>query len=209
MRNHTFEKLNFRSKFENHYLTNENNVVETKTHDFNYISISWKWHPEDSKLFNKSIQLLEWMIFTIKFKLKSDPPEGFFDFFMPPSEATRKNLDGKRDEWKRKVSLPVPKFVSEERVTRTRRIAQAKTDEKLAQVKYNKGREKNVIQVLHVGWYNSSKRTVNKLHSYAKKHWLEIKWDYQEMYLNDLRRTQPDKLETIIRYEVKKGKKSK
>jgi hypothetical protein len=59
---------------------------------------------------------------------------------------------------------------------------------------------------LHIWAYHTSKRTVNKLHSYAKKNGLEIKGEYQEMYLNDLRRTKPEKLETIIRYEVKKAK---
>lgn len=201
-----FEKHNFREKYPHHYLANEKEVTTTTLHDFNYISIAWKWHPEKIKWFNKAIQLLEGLIFTIKFRLKGNPPEGFFDFNMPPCETTWKNLDAKPEEWKRNVSLPVPKFITEDRLVHTRRVAQAKSEEKLAQVKYSKGKERHMIQILNVWAYNTSKRPINKLRSYAKKNWLVIKWDLQEVYLNDLRRTKPEKLETIIRFEVKKAK---
>ena len=69
---------------------------------------------------------------------------------MPPCETTWKNLDAKPEERKRVVSLPVPKFITEERLVHTRRVAQAKSEEKLAQVKYSKGKEKHVIHILHV-----------------------------------------------------------
>ncbi len=201
-----FEKFDFKEKYPTHYLTQDNNVVETTTQGFNYISISWVGHPEDGKIFNKAIQLLEGLIFTIKFKLKWNPPDGFFDFSMPPTESSWQNIEGDRKDRKRKVSLPVPDFMTKEKVTNTRRIAQAKSAEKLSQVKYSTSKEKKVIQVLHIWAYQTSKRTINKLHSYCKKNKLEIKSDYQELYLNDMRRTKPEKLETIIRYEVKKIK---
>lgn len=72
---HTFEKKDFIPTYENHYLAKENEVIETDTHDFSYISISGKGHPETSNEFNKAVQLIEGLIFTIKFKLKTDPPE--------------------------------------------------------------------------------------------------------------------------------------
>ena len=69
---------------------------------------------------------------------------------MPPCETTWKNLDAKPEEWKRNVSLPVPKFITEDRLVHTRRVAQAKSEEKLAQVKYSKGKERHMIQILNV-----------------------------------------------------------
>jgi len=69
---------------------------------------------------------------------------------MPPTECVRKNIDAKPEEWKWKVSLPVPKFITKERVTHTRRVAQAKSEEKLSQVTYSTGKEKRVIQILHI-----------------------------------------------------------
>ncbi len=202
-----FEKLNFREIYPEHYAAWEDEITLTTTHDFNYITTLWSWDPEASKEFNKAVQLLEGLMFTLKFKLKSNPPEGFFDFFMPPSECVRKNLEKKRDTRKRKISLPLPPFLWEEKVIHARRVAQAKTDEKLPQVKFATWKARQVIQILHIWAYGSSKATIKKLHTYAKKNWLEIKGDYQELYLNDMRRTKPDKLETIIRMDVKKAKK--
>lgn len=204
-----FEKINFREKYADHYAAVEGEVTATVTHDFNYMTISGEWHPEWSKVFNNAVQLLEWLSFTMKFRLKNDPPQGFFDYNMPPAETVWKNMDKKPELRKRKVSLPIPNYISEDRVVNTWRIAQAKTEEKLPQVKFTKWKKKDTIQILQVWAYGKSKRTVNKLHSYAKKNNLEIKSEYQEIYLNDMRRTKPENLETIIRYDVKKLKTSK
>lgn len=210
MHTHTFEKINFRDKYDQHYLAEEWKVTETTTHDFNYMTVIGKGHPEDSKLFNQTVQLLEWLSFTMKFRLKNDPPQGFFDYNMPAAEVERKNMDNKnRDQRKRKIHLPIPAYIAQDRVINTRRVAQAKTEDKLPQVKFLKWKKRQVIQILHVWAYGSGKKAVNKLHAYAKKNNLEIKWEYRELYLNDMRRTKPDNLETIIRYDVKKWKASK
>lgn len=209
MHNHTFEKIDFREKYAEHYAAVEWEVTETTTHDFNYITISGVGHPELSNEFNKAVQFLEWLSFTMKFRLKNDPPQWFFDYFMPPAEVVWKNLDAKQEERKWKILLPVPNYITDDRVVNTRRVAQAKTEEKMAQVKFISSKPKSVIQIQYTWAYGTSKRTKNKLYSYAKKHNLEIKGDYQELYLNDMRRTKPENLETIIRLEVKKWKAAK
>ncbi len=203
MHDQTFEKYNFREKFPEHYLSNEETVTETTTRAFNYISIKWVGHPEASKAFNKAIQLIEWLIFTIKFRLKGNPPEGFFDFNMPPCEAYRKEIKAKPEARKRTVSVPVPDFITEDRVVHTWRVAQAKSEEKLSQIKFTKWKERKVIQMLNVWGYDTSKKKEKTLRAYAKKNKLIIKGDYQELYLNDMRRTKIDRLETILRFEVK------
>jgi len=209
MHDKTFEKISFKEKYPEHYAAEESKVTETITHDFNYMTIAGTEHPQDSKRFNSAVQLLEWLSFTMKFRLKNDPPQGFFDYNMPPTETVRKNMDKKKEDRKRKIFLPLPSYIEEARVVNTRRVAQAKTDEKLPQMRFQKWKKRKVIQILHIWAYGSGKRKVNKLNAYAKKHNLEIKWDYQEVYLNDMRRTKPDNLETIIRFDVKKAKAAK
>jgi len=74
----------------------------------------------------------------MKFRLKNDPPQGFFDYNMPPTETVRKNMDKKKEDRKRKIFLPLPSYIEEARVVNTRRVAQAKTDEKLPQMRFQK-----------------------------------------------------------------------
>lgn len=69
---------------------------------------------------------------------------------MPPSETTWKNLDAKKEEWKWIASIPVPKFITEDKLVHIRRVAQAKSEEKLPVVKYTKSKSKQVIQILHI-----------------------------------------------------------
>gem|GEM_PF-4361328 len=69
---------------------------------------------------------------------------------MPPCEAYRKELKTKPEDRKWTVSVPVPDFITEERVIHIRRVAQAKSEEKLSQIKFKKGKAKKVIQILNI-----------------------------------------------------------
>ena len=86
----------------------------------------------------------------MKFRLKNDPPQGFFDYNMPPAEVVWKNLDAKQEDRKWKIMLPVPNYITDDRVVNTWRVAQAKTDEKMPHVKFVTSKPKTVIQILYI-----------------------------------------------------------
>lgn len=201
-----FEKINFKEKYPEYYTNETVEVTPVTTYELNYLTIKGVGHPDENKKFHKAIQLLEGLIFAIKFKLKNNPPAGFFDFWMPPSEVLWSNIQGDKKDRDREVMLPVPKFITEEKITMAWRIAQAKSEEKLPHVNFRKGKKKKVIQILHIGPYDEKKKKIEFLKKYASKNKLELKGNYQEVFLNDARRTKPEKLETILRYEVKPTK---
>ncbi|MET0821942.1 MAG: GyrI-like domain-containing protein, partial [Aeromicrobium sp.] len=57
-------------------------------------------------------------------------------------------------------------------------------------------------QVMHIGPYTTEGPTIERLHAFIHDHGLEfdgIRHKHHEIYLNDPRRTRPDRLRTIIR----------
>ena len=59
-------------------------------------------------------------------------------------------------------------------------------------------------QILHVGPYNEEEFSINNLQKFIADNGYNIVGDHEEEYLSDPRRTAPDKLQTIIRYRVRR-----
>jgi hypothetical protein len=60
-------------------------------------------------------------------------------------------------------------------------------------------------QLLHVGPYDTEKPTIERLHAFIGEQGFQLRGKHHEIYLNDPRRTAPEKLKTIIRQPVQRG----
>jgi hypothetical protein len=60
-------------------------------------------------------------------------------------------------------------------------------------------------QVLHVGPYAAEGPVIQDLHAFIADHGCELVGKHHEIYLNDPRRTAPERLRTIIRQPVRQG----
>lgn len=59
------------------------------------------------------------------------------------------------------------------------------------------------VEILHIGSYDSEPASFVKMDKFAEKNGLHRISDYhREIYLNNVNRVKPDKLKTILRYEV-------
>jgi len=54
-------------------------------------------------------------------------------------------------------------------------------------------------QIMHIGPYADGAPIIEKLHKFIGESGKELKGKHHEIYLNDVRRTSPEKLKTIIR----------
>ena len=63
------------------------------------------------------------------------------------------------------------------------------------------------VQCMHLGPYDDEPATVALMHDYMREQGCELditdKRFHHEIYLNDARKTAPDKLKTVIRHPVK------
>jgi len=168
------------------------------------ICISGIWHTDITKEFTDAIQALSWIAFALKFKMKRKNPDGYYDYTMPPAESFRTNIDKPKEERNRKAVLRQPDFIWADDVLKMRRIAHAKSkDTKLPQIDFETLNSQKVIQIGHFGPYTEMNDTIAKIHKFAKEKKLTLVWPHHEIYLNDLRRTKPAELKTIVRYVVK------
>lgn len=55
---------------------------------------------------------------------------------------------------------------------------------------------------MHVGPYSEEGPTVKKIHSYIKENGFEFVGRHHEIYLSDPRRSNPEKMKTIIRQPI-------
>jgi hypothetical protein len=58
------------------------------------------------------------------------------------------------------------------------------------------------VQILHVGPYAEEAATITRLHRFIREKGYHLGGKHHEIYLNDPRRTAPEKIKTILRQPI-------
>lgn len=75
----------------------------------------------------------------------------------------------------------------------------------LENVKFGKISEGLYVQMLHVGPYENEPASFQKMEDFAKEEGLiRVSKVHREIYLSDVRKVAPEKLKTVLRFQVKK-----
>ncbi|WP_283587037.1 GyrI-like domain-containing protein [Limosilactobacillus viscerum] len=182
----------------------------------NYLAVRGHGDPNaaDSE-YQQSIPLLYAVAYTIKMSKKGDHQiPGYFDFVVPPLEGYwwQEGVKGIDYDHKEKFSfismIRMPDFVDQATFEWAVKEASVKKRLDLAKVEFLSQHEGLCVQALHVGPYDDEPATVKKLHELMADKGLQLDINdhrhHHEIYLSDPRRSQPEKLRTIIRIPVKK-----
>ncbi|MGO4495303.1 GyrI-like domain-containing protein [Paenibacillus sp. 2RAB27] len=116
----------------------------------------------------------------------------------------RTALEVPREEWHWKLLIRMPTYVAGEVVEEARTAAMVKKKELklIANVGYESLNEGTCVQMLHVGPYATEPETLSQMYPYIEQNQLRICGLHHEIYLSDLRKIEPDKMKTILRYPV-------
>jgi hypothetical protein len=118
--------------------------------------------------------------------------------------ASQWMLDQSKRSWRWKVLIRVPDFVKERcLVLAAQLLAEKGRGRGVAAVKLERIAEGKCVQMLHVGPYADEGRTMDAMLAFAKEQGLRFTGRHHEIYLNDPRRTRPERLKTILRHPVK------
>ena len=110
-----------------------------------------------------------------------------------------------REEWRWKLLIRQPDFVTEEIVEKAREeIMKKKKLEMVNEVKFEKMREGKCVQILHIGPYSTEPESLEKMYELMKEKGLVYNGFHHEIYLSDPRKVPEEKLKTILRQPVKK-----
>lgn len=180
---------------------------------FNFFTIQGNGNPNDP-FFGEYISVLYSLSYGVKMSPRSGKgPEGYFEYSVYPLEGVwdldengRKNYNGTVDKNSLVFTLMIrqPDFVTEpfaaEIIARTKI---KKPHPLLEIVKFGSIEEGSCIQMLHTGHYDSEPESFKKMEQFAFEKGFERKsMVHREIYLSDARKTAPDKLRTILRFQV-------
>jgi len=111
---------------------------------------------------------------------------------------------GEEDSWEWTMMIVQPEWISEEMFIRAKALADKKKAPRAgSRVRFEAFEEGECIQYLHIGSYDSEAPAIAELHDvFLPSKGLQLRGRHHEIYLSDARKTDADRLRTIIRQPV-------
>lgn len=112
---------------------------------------------------------------------------------------------GQKKDWLWTLMIWLPdEITQDEFAEQIANIKAKKPNPELAKLRLESLEEGPVVQIMHVGPYADEQPNVDKMHAFAKEQGYEQCGKHHEIYLGDPRRTDPNKLRTIVRHPIQK-----
>lgn len=170
-----------------------------------YLMIDGQGDPNTSHDFAEAINALYGLSYTLKFMIKKGPDA--IDYGVMPLEAVwwaddmNDFLRANKAEWKWTAMIRQPSFITAKLLSAAKAdlVRKKKDLPSLSRVRLEDLNEGMCAQILHTGPYGDEAPTIAKLHAFIKEQGKVPRGKHREIYLNDMRRTAPAKLRTIIR----------
>ena len=180
----------------------------------NFLAVRGQGDPnEEHGAYKQALEQLYAVASTIKMN-KRNPPEGYFDYVVPPLEGLWwqegvHGVDYTRKADFRWISLiRLPEFVTKPVFDRAVREATEKKQRDFSRVEFFSWDEGLCVQCMHIGPYDDEPATVAAMEEYARVQGYEPDFSqgrfHHEIYLSDVRRCQSEKLKTVIRQPIKR-----
>lgn len=193
--------------------TKEVSVVDVP--EMNYLMIDGEGDPNTSQEYQDSIEAL----FSISYKVKFiSAKENSQDYVVMPLEGLWwvENMEDfnihDKSNWKWTAMVRQPDFITKDMLEKAlEEVEKKKKLPALSRIKFESLHEGLSAQIMHTGPYSEEGPTIEKLHNFIKEKGYEFDGTmpgekHHEIYLNDMRKTKPEKLKTIIRQPVKQKK---
>ena len=182
---------------------------------FKFLTLSGEGNP-NSAGFSDYISALYSLSYAIKMNLKklAVVPDGYVDYTVYPlegvwgiSETAKKNFTGviNKDDLVFDLMIRQPSFVSDmffrEMLDFTKK---KKPQHLLNEVEFKEIAEGKCIQMMHIGPYDDEPESFHKMELFAGSQNLTRKSKvHREIYLSDFRKVAPEKLKTVLRFQLK------
>ena len=198
------KKIDFKREFKHLYKPSAKNVSIVDVPAMNFLTITGEGNPNTAQTYKDAVSALYSVAYTVKFMVKKG--ELAIDFGVMPLEGlwwvedmTQFSTDDK-DSWLWQMLIMQPEFVTAEMVAEAK--AQVKKKKGLVavdQLEFERIVEGTAVQILYTGPYADEGPTIQTLHEHVRQQGGELSGKHHEIYLNDPRRTAPERLKTVIR----------
>ena len=183
--------------------------------EFKFFTIEGNGNPND-EFFAEYIGVLYSLSYGIKMSPKKGiEPKGYFDYTVYPlegvwdlNEKAKKSFDGtiNKNDLVFKLMIRQPDFVDKDFALQIlEQTTKKKPHDLLEQVRFEEIIEGECIQMLHLGSYDNEPESFKLMESFAEQEKYSRKSrTHREIYLSDARKVPPDKLKTVLRFNVEK-----
>ena len=185
--------------------------------EMNYLAVRGKGDPNDEGgEYAAALNLLYGIAYTIKMSYKGGYKiEGYFEYVVPPLEGFWWQDDAHGVDYSHKESfewisiIRLPDFVTKKDFDWAIQEATQKKKTDFSRVEFFKYNEGLCVQCMHLGPYDDEPETIRKMEAFARENGYIIDISptryHHEIYLSDPRKTNADKLKTVIRNPVKRA----
>ena len=200
-------------KDEKAFYAPKNKPEKVKLSSMKFFSIRGEGNPNDA-FFAEYIGVLYALSYAVKMSPKSgNAPVGYVEYSVYPlegvwditDEAKQKPMETlDKNSLVFNLMIRQPDFVTAAYAAETiERVKKKKPHPLLEKVIFEEIEEGECIQMLHIGSYDSEPESFAAMEAFATSQGLVRQSKiHREIYLSDARKTQPDKLRTILRFRV-------
>lgn len=204
-------KHEWRKHEKNLYLPKEKPEIITVPKQ-NFLMLQGKGNPNNDD-FSERVAVLYSLAYAIRMMPKQGyTPEGYLEYTVYPlegiwdlTEEGRKSDVLNKDELLYTIMIRQPDFVTKDIVDRAfGNVRKKKPNPLLDEVIFNSIEDGLSVQILHVGSYDDEPKSFQLMKSFIAHNNLEIvTLQHREIYISDVRKVEPSKLKTVLRYRVK------
>lgn len=174
----------------------------------NFLMIDGSGNPNTSPEYPQAVEALYALAYALKVKIKKS--EAGIDYAVMPLEGlwwaddiSQFNVNDK-EAWQWTMMIMQPGYITTDLFARALpEVAKKKNNAALKRIRFEPYHEGLSAQIMHIGSYAEEAPTIAKLHDYIVQCGNKLRGKHHEIYLNDPRKTQPTKLQTIIRQPFK------
>lgn len=206
-------------KHEKNFYTNLKTPTLITVPEQKYIMISGRGNP-NGRDFEERVGVLMSLAYSVKMRHKADcnnSPEyasrfAYGDYAVFPLEGVwtltgvpAENSPLDKNDLIYTIMVRQPDFITTDMYeTAYAAVKKKKPHSLLNDIKFESVSDGVCIQTLHIGSFDAEPATFAKMDAYARENGYErLDCYHREIYLNDARKTTPDKYQTILRYRVK------
>lgn len=204
-------KLEWRKQEKNLYMPKQKPELVTVPNQ-KFFMIKGKGNPNNNEEFSEKIGVLYSLSYAIRMMPKNGfTPEGYFEYTVYPLEGVwdlteegQKSDVLIKDELLYTIMIRQPDFVNEEVVKRAFEITNKKNpNQYLKEVAFDSMEDGLCVQMLHEGSYDNEPQSFELMKNFIEDNNLErTSMIHREIYLSDFRKVEPEKLKTVLRYNV-------
>jgi hypothetical protein len=196
-------KIDFKKELSYLYNPSAKEVSVVDVPAMNFLMIDGQGDPNTSEEYVGAVEALFSIAYTLKFMVKK--AQGI-DYGVLPLEGlwwmddmTQFSVK-RKSEWKWTSMIMQPKYVTVDMVpVAFEQAAKKKQLPALSKTRFDSFHEGKAAQIMHIGPFAAEAANIQKIHAKILGSGHQLSGKHHEIYLNDLRKTAPEKLKTVLR----------